>query len=100
VFADCPDRGTTAAVGGERRSRFARAVMPIASKADFVRLTAGPGSRRGGEWPSALPSSFSETLDHVGVIFRSHPRDAIADIHVELGRRSGYCLFKDLVCLL
>jgi hypothetical protein len=41
--------------------------------------------------PRIMPpaSRLAQALDQVGVVFRPKPRHALADIHVEDGRRSG-----------
>jgi hypothetical protein len=37
---------------------------------------------------SALPSGLAQAFEHMGMVFRPHPRHTLADIHVERGRRN------------
>jgi hypothetical protein len=58
------------------------------------------GRSRGPRAALALPSRLAETLEHVGVVFRPHPRHAPADIHLEGGRRGRYGHFQNFFCRL
>src|SRR5437764_11729314 len=52
--------------------------------------------------PASLipPSGFAQTVEHVGVIFRSHPRRAVADVRLKSGRRDRDGLLQRLLRLL
>ena len=42
------------------------------------------------------PPGFPQALEHVSVVFRPHPRHALADIQIERGRRNREGLFQRL----
>ena len=49
-----------------------------------------PGPRFGWRALSlALPAGLAQPLEHMGVVFRAHPRHAVADVHVEGAWRDG-----------
>src|SRR6266850_1376174 len=100
-LADWPGMGNGPArgwVGGRSKARKAKVTrsnrVGCARKAYAGRagIVAGK-SRFWARWESsirsfsALPTGFSETVEHVGVLFRPKPGRALADLKVERSRR-------------